>query len=269
MPALDQVGKWPARTATVAVVGPGGVLDGRGPQGRVLPWASVTKLLTALAVLVQVDRGVVDLAEPAGPEGSTVRHLLAHASGLASAAGGKGTSVGRRRIYSNLGFEVLAQHLAARVGRPFPALLRAEVLLPLELYDTTLDGSPAAGARGPLRDLAGLARELLDPTLISGELLAEATTPAFPELDGVLPGLGRFDPNPWGLGFEIRGEKDPHWTGRGNSPATFGHFGRTGSFLWVDPEAGLALAALTDREFGDWALKAWPTLADAVLEEYR
>lgn len=268
MPALDQVGEWPAGTAAVAVVGARGVLDARGPGDRVLPWASLTKLLTTLVVLVQVDRGVVDLEEPAGPEGSTVRHLLAHASGLAAAAGGKGTSVGRRRIYSNLGFEVLAEHVAARVGRSFPAALRAEILLPLELYDTVLDGSPAAGARGPLRDLAGLARELLEPTLISRELLAEATTPAFPELAGVLPGVGRFDPNPWGLGFEIRGDKDPHWTGRGNSPATFGHFGRSGSFLWVDPQAGVALAALTDREFGDWALEAWPALADAVLGEY-
>jgi len=89
---------------------------------------------------------------------------------------------------------------------------------------------------------------------------------AFPGLRGVLPGVGRMDPCDWGLGFEIRGRKSPHWTGSRNSPATFGHFGRSGTFLWVDPEAGLALVGLTDREFGPWALDAWPALSDAVLE---
>jgi CubicO group peptidase (beta-lactamase class C family) len=84
----------------------------------------------------------------------------------------------------------------------------------------------------------------------------------------VLPGYGRHDPNDWGLGFELRDHKHPHWTGSRNSPRTFGHFGRTGTFLWVDPDAGLALAVLTDRDFGDWAIDAWPVLADAVLAEF-
>ena len=63
---------------------------------------------------------------------------------------------------------------------------------------------------------------------------------AFPGLAGVLPGFGRFEPNDWGLGFELRDDKRPHWTGTGNSPRTFGHFGAAGTFLWVDPDAGLA-----------------------------
>ena len=82
----------------------------------------------------------------------------------------------------------------------------------------------------------------------------------------MLPGLGRFDPLDWGLGFELRDEKDPHWTGSRNSPATFGHFGASGTFLWVDPVADLALACLTERPFGPWALAAWPALSDAGLE---
>ena len=87
----------------------------------------------------------------------------------------------------------------------------------------------------------------------------------FPGIKGVLPGFGRMEPNDWGVGFELRDAKSPHWTGARNSPRTFGHFGRTGSFLWVDPERGLALACLTDLAFGDWARDAWPRLADAVL----
>jgi CubicO group peptidase (beta-lactamase class C family) len=89
----------------------------------------------------------------------------------------------------------------------------------------------------------------------------------FPGLDGVLPDYGRFRPLDWGLGVELKGEKSPHWSGSRTSPATFGHFGGSGTFLWVDPERELACAALTTREFGDWAKEAWPRLSDAVLEE--
>ena len=97
--------------------------------------------------------------------------------------------------------------------------------------------------------------------------LGEATSVQFPGLAGVLPDLGRFDPNDWGLGFELRDAKTPHWTGTANSPRTFGPFGGSGTFLWVDPEPGLALACLTDRDFGEWAKEAWPRLSDDVLAE--
>jgi CubicO group peptidase (beta-lactamase class C family) len=132
---------------------------------------------------------------------------------------------------------------------------------------TRLAGTPAAGAVGPLRDLAALGRELLAPTLVP-DLLARATTTAFPGLTGVLPGFGRQDPNDWGLGFEIRDGKRPHWTGRTNSAATFGHFGQSGSFLWVDPAAGVACACLTDRPFGEWAATCWPELSDQVVRDW-
>jgi hypothetical protein len=50
------------------------------------------------------------------------------------------------------------------------------------------------------------------------------------------------------------------------SPGAFGHFGQRGGFLWVDPVAGVACGALTDRAFGEWAVEAWPPLGEAVLE---
>ena len=53
-----------------------------GDLERVFEWASVTKLATAIAVLVACEEGIVSLDEPAGPPGSTLHHLLAHASGL-------------------------------------------------------------------------------------------------------------------------------------------------------------------------------------------
>jgi CubicO group peptidase (beta-lactamase class C family) len=142
------------------------------------------------------------------------------------------------------------------------------VLVPLGLHGTTLAGSPAHGAAGPLTDLLRLAAELLMPTLVSPETVAQATGVAFPGLAGGLPGFGPRHPNDWGLGPEIRDGKQPHWTGSRNSPATFGHFGRSGSFLWVDPVAGLAAVALAEQPFGPWAVDAWPALSDAILEAY-
>src|SRR5919197_1566088 len=120
----------------------------------------------------------------------------------------------------------------------------------------------AEGVFGPLRPSAELQRL----SLIAPETLAEATSVQFPGLVGVLPDIGRMEPNDWGLGFELRDAKSPHWTGTRNSPRTFGHFGGSGSFLWVDPEPGLALASLSDLEYGPGAMEAWPKLSDDVLE---
>ena len=152
---------------------------------------------------------------------------------------------------------------------PFGDYLRAAVLDPLALA-ARLVGSPAGGMDGSLDDALRFGRELLEPTLVARETLAEATTVQFPGLAGVLPGFGRMEPNDWGLGFELKDAKSPHWTGPCNSAGTFGHFGSTpgtATFLWVDPEARLACAALADESFGDWAIEAWPRLSDAVLEE--
>jgi CubicO group peptidase (beta-lactamase class C family) len=264
--ALEQVDSWGA-TVAVGVAGRDGVLARRGPAERPFPWASVTKLLTAGAVLVAAEEGILELDEPAGPEGATVRHLLAHASGLPLDGEAPISRPGERRIYSNAGYEALGRLVGERSDMPFGDYLAGAVLEPAGMAATRLEGSPASGATGPLDDLLAFGQELLRPRFVAPETLAEATTPAFRELAGVLPGYGRQDPNDWGLGFELRDGKSPHWTGARNSPRTFGHFGRAGTFLWVDPEAGLACACLTDREFGDWALEAWPRLSDAVLAE--
>jgi CubicO group peptidase (beta-lactamase class C family) len=174
---------------------------------------------------------------------------------------------GRRRIYSNAGFEVLGRLVAERAGMAFGAYLDEAVLHPLGM-GAQLEGSPAAGMTGTLDDLVRLAGELMAPTVLSPTTLDLATTVAFPGLAGRLPGFDHQDPLDWGLGLEIRGAKSPHWTGKRNSPSTFGHFGRSGSFLWVDPTVGLACAVLSGREFDSWAKEAWPALSDAVLAEF-
>jgi Beta-lactamase class C and other penicillin binding proteins len=264
MHPLAAVDQWPVANAAVVVARAGEVLAQRGPVDRPFPLASVTKLLTAMAVLVAVEEGTVALDDEAGPAGSTVAHLLAHASGLGM-DGARLAAPGKRRIYSNAGFDLLGWLVAERAGMPFATYAREAVFDPLGMTATAISGSPAWEASGIAVDLGAFGRELLHPTLVSDKTLAAATTVAFPGLAGVVPGFGRQDPNDWGLGFELRGHKTPHWTGSDNSPATFGHFGRTGTFLWVDPQPGLALVCLTDRDFGPWAADAWPALSDAVL----
>src|SRR5919106_1498903 len=259
---------WPVDNASAAVVTANGrVVAGRGELSRVFRLASVTKLITAYAALIAVEEGVAQLDDPAGPPGATIRHLLAHASGLAFADRTVMARPGTRRIYSNAGFEELADTLAKRSGIPFAEYVRAGVLAPLGMTATTFDGSPAAGASSSVSDLAQFAAELQRPTLVDASTMAEASRVAFPGLIGVLPGFGRQEPNDWGLGFEIRDGKSPHWTGSTSSPATFGHFGQAGTFLWVDPLAEAACVVLTDRHFGSWAAGAWPTFTDAVVSD--
>lgn len=221
-----------------------------------------------MAVLVAVEEGSLSFEQPAGPDGATIAHLLSHSSGLAPDAGNPAMgAVGSRRIYSNHGFEELGRALEAATGFTTAAYLHEAICVPLGMDRTELQSSPAFGAVSTVNDLLKLGAELLKPTLLSPETLTRATTPHLGSLAGVLPGYGRQDPNPWGLGFEIRGDKQPHWTGHNNSQSTFGHFGRAGTFIWLDPTVGVFCVVLTDRDFGPWATSVWPDLSDAVLAE--
>jgi CubicO group peptidase (beta-lactamase class C family) len=270
MGVLDPVGSWPVGAAAAAVVGPdGAVLEAYGQQDKVFPLASVTKPLVAFSVLVAVEEGALGLDDPAGPPGSTVRHLLSHASGIAPDKDIAVAKPGTRRIYSNAGFDVLGDHLAAVTGIGCADYLRQALCEPLGLLATALVGPPHRGGESSVGDLATVAAELLNPgRVLHPTTVAELATVQFPGLSGVVPGYGRQDHNDWGLGVEIRDSKSPHWTGSGNAPTTYGHFGRSGTFLWVDPVARLGLVVLTDTEFEQWAKDAWPPLADAVLRAY-
>jgi len=264
--AVGTVLDWPVPHAAAAVVrADGEVAAVAGEQEREFRLASVTKPVVAYAVLIAVEEGALDWDDPAGPEGATVRHLAAHTSGVSFEEGKTQAKPGARRIYSNRGFELLGEAVAAGAGMPFAEYLHEAVLAPLGMAATRLDGSPAADVTSTCTDMIRFAAELQAPTLVSAETVAEATSVAFPDVDGVLPGYGRQSPNDWGLGFEIRDGKSPHWTGARSSPRTFGHFGQSGTFLWVDPDAGAACVVLTDRDFGPWAVEAWPPFTDRVL----
>ena len=266
MQALRQIDDWPVAFAAAGVVGLDGIGARRGDTTRSAWLTSVSKPVAALAVLVAAEKGVVDLDESAGPPGSTVRHLLAHTSGLPFEGATPIAPPGRRRIYSNEAFRALADHLAARSEMPFSDYVQADLCVPLGIGLDPL-GDPGSGMHASLDDVLAIGRELLRPTLVAPETLDEMTSVQFPGLQGVLPDHGRFDPLDWGLGVQLN-TPTPSWMGSRVSRRAFGHFGGSGTFLWVDPGAGVVCAALTDREFAEWAKEAWPRLSDAVLEEF-
>ncbi len=280
MSALDQIAQWPVDNVAAAVVGAdGAVLESFGPTARTFRLASVSKLLSVYALLIAGEEEAVGLDDPAGPpsvrdRGATLRHLLAHTSGLGFEAADPVLSApGERRIYSNAGIEAAADHLATSTGIPFPEYLSAAVLDPLGMPEARLEGSPAHAVHAGVDDLVLFAGELFAPRLVAPMTLSEAISVQFPGVSGVVPGVGRFDPCDWGYGFErnfgrrtTRGAT--HWAGDRVSTQTFGHFGGSGTLFFVDPIARIALIVLTDRAFGDWALEVWPPLCTDVISQF-
>lgn len=271
--ALDLVDGWDVPHVAAAVFDGNDTVVSTGDVDRVFALASVSKPLAAFAVLLAFEEGIIGLDASVPLPGSddpaaavSVRHLLAHAGGLGPDRPESMAAPGSRRIYSNAGFELLADHVAAAAEMPFAEYAHAALVDTLGLVATDVAGSPAHGYRSCVRDLVSVMQAVVRAELLAPSTVAEATTPQFPDLDGVLPGYGSQDRNSWGLGVEIRGDKSPHWTATTNSPGTWGHLGRAGTFLWWDPAAGVGLVVLTDRVFGPWAVDAWPPLAAAVLD---
>lgn len=264
MDALRQVEEWPVPHGVAALIGPGGLITQHGDLSYRGAWASVSKLFTAFAVLMAIQDRELELSDQYGPEGATVEHLLSHTSGLPFEGAMPIAQPGSKRIYSNRGFDLLGDLITERTGYRFPVYLRLQILEPLGI-DAQLSGRPSQGLDGDIAGLVAFATELIKPTLLDVPLFARAIAVAYPGLSGILPGVGRYERLDWGLGFEIKDGKNPHWTGTLNSPTTFGHFGGSGSFLWVDPTRELALCGLSGRQFGDWAMQAWPQISDSIL----
>jgi CubicO group peptidase (beta-lactamase class C family) len=270
MRALELVDTWPAPHVSAAVLFDGVEIARRGEGDRQYRLASIAKVVTAMATLVGVEEGILHLEQQAGQPGCTIRHLLSHAGGYPFDGDQPVARPGTKRMYSNTGIEIAADTLAAAAAMSFEQYLGEAVLQPLGMLSTELRGSPAHGIWSTLDDTARFTAELVRPTLLTPLTAAAISTVQFPGLSGILPGVGRYADNAWGLGAELRQHKQPHWTGQHNSPTTFGHFGGAGTFLWVDPTARVAMVVLTDLPFDDWAVEAlqlWPQISDAVLAE--
>ena len=147
----------------VAALSGTGELGRRGDSSRVFRWASVSKPVVALAALVAAEEGTIDLDEPAGPPGSTIRHLLAHTSGLPFEPGPPIAKPGTRRIYSNPGYEALAERLAENAEMPFEEYLQKSVLSPLGMQAYHRYRMEARTARSTTRRQC----EFMEPMLVA------------------------------------------------------------------------------------------------------
>jgi CubicO group peptidase (beta-lactamase class C family) len=155
-----------------------------GPDGRpVTPQtpfllASVSKSLTAIAVMRLVDAGVIALDDPVSdhvpelaPHGDvvTLGDLMVHRSGLDPAldledmagdpTASLGGDLGRVRAglreeadftYTNVNYDTLALALERAANRPFDDVVRDEVFGPLEMATSTTD--PATAREAGLAD---------------------------------------------------------------------------------------------------------------------
>ncbi|MDO5746822.1 MAG: serine hydrolase domain-containing protein [Actinomycetaceae bacterium] len=228
-------------------------------------WASVTKVASAFAIHIARQHYMLSLDEPAGPEGSTLRHLLSHASGIDFNSNRVLTQPGLKRIYSNRGIEIAAHVCEEATGESFDSWLENQVIYPLGMTQTFLWASPAWGMKGPIGDLGRFALELMMPTLLDADSDEAMTMPCFPGLSGVVPGYGYQRNNVWAMGPELRGTKDPHWTSPEAPADTFGHFGQSGSFLWVDRRHLLAGVFVSEKPFGRIHKELWLPLNYALF----
>lgn len=145
-------------------------------------WFSMTKIVTATAVVQLAERGALDLEDPverflpgfpkprSGWPQVRVRHLLSHSAGLANPvpvrwvhpAGEPGRDphrfalellakhdrlrhpAGSKAVYSNLGYIALGEVIAAASGRSYEQQVRSEILEPLGMGHTGFGYGPGA-----------------------------------------------------------------------------------------------------------------------------
>jgi len=227
--------------------------------------ASVTKLLTGLALLVALEEGTVDLDEPAGPPGATLATCSAHAPDCGRREQPI-TEPGRRRIYSTRESSSAARMLEERAEMPFADYFRGR-------------GGPATRPRRPARRLARARlsggrsttsrarRELLRPTLVAAETLSGATTVQFPGLTGVLARLRPAWSRTTGARLELRDAKSAALgPGHAQLPDAPSATSARRHVPLVDPTREPRRRPHRPA-VGDWAKEAWPSFSDAVLAD--
>ena len=85
--------------------------------------------------LVAVEEGIVELDQPVGQPGCTLRHLLAHAGGYPFDGDDPIARPEATRMYSNTGFELAARRRRdARPPSPSPTTSHEAVFVPLGMH---------------------------------------------------------------------------------------------------------------------------------------
>lgn len=259
---------------SIAYIGPDDslkVLNGNKKRYRL---ASITKLLTTYVVADAVIAGFINfedivLSEKLKSQDVTFRDLLSHSSGIRPEPL-EPYERHQKRIYTNEAFDLAGDSLIKKLGKDFIGTSIGD------LFEDGLGsflgssfqfaGSCSASASGTLDDLILLMGELRRPTYLDVVTQKNLTTPYLPELEGILPGWGNYRQNTFGIGFEVKGNKQPHWTGSISSTKTFGHFGQSGAFIFHDPVHNVSACCLTNQDFSVWAKEEFPKLSNAIYK---
>ncbi len=297
----------------------------RATPATVYRIGSISKVFTATAILQLRDGGKLRLDDPVAkylswfkvknrdPEGPaiTIRHLLTHTSGLPSDApdvdwdnftGPSRQEIIRRigeqetpfpaetqLMYSNLGYVVLGEIVAAVSGEPFSQYVKTHILNPLGMTATDLEPkpdmpglavgygprvpgkprkaqpfadtrfyTPAGDGASSVEDLAKFASlQLCDRVLGAPEILKPLTLREMRRVHWLQPDW-RWG---WGLGFYIR---------RVGEQLRFGHWGDSRGFhagFQIAPVERLAVIVLTNASDGSAQLyleQAWAIVGPAV-----
>ncbi|MGB8197678.1 MAG: serine hydrolase domain-containing protein [Acidimicrobiales bacterium] len=249
---------WPGAPAVVLLSVKEGLVKRIAEAGdldEVRPWASISKMAVALAFGVESDWELDSYNTPVGPPGSTLANLLSHSSGLGPEEDDPVVPVATQRIYSNYGIDLAVDSILG--DNTADAWLHQRIFQPFGMNSTKLVDRPSFGVEGSTNDLARLAVAWLRPDGLARETRNRIIRPYAAQLNGFVPGFGKFSPCPWGLGPEIRGDKQ-HWMGDW-PPASFGHFGKSGALMLLNADEGIGLVATSTEPFAGWATKLWPT----------
>ncbi|MCC6750822.1 MAG: DUF1343 domain-containing protein [Deltaproteobacteria bacterium] len=303
----DAVQKGLAKAAALIVVRNGKVVyrgtAGAARRDSIFDLASLTKVLvTAPAVLRLVEQGRLGLDDPIGrhvpwlrgtsKQQLTLRQLALHVAGLPSVVWKGPLTDGRDAIfqriakaklrgaagaafkYSDLGYILLGEAVAARSGKSLDRAVADALFAPLGLCDTgfapprevlgrVVTPWPEGGKEGEVYDplawrmgkVAGHAGlySTLDDLALFGQMLLEGGTlrgrrvlsaRSVAELSGPhsVPGVGQ-------RGFGFRLDRGRQGQAGALSPSAYGHTGYTGTSLWIDPERRLVVALLTNRTY--------------------
>lgn len=156
--------------------------------------------------------------------------------------------------------------ITVSTGIEFADYVHAALCEPLGI-DIKIESSAGHGFSASVDALIPVVQEFLSPQLISPQTLHEALSNQYADLAGIVPGYGRHNPCPWGLGFELHGTKTPHWMGDSLPTDMAGHFGQAGTFLWFHPASQRAVIVLTDEMFGEWSKDLWPEFNNKLWED--
>lgn len=213
---------------------------------------------------------------------------------------------GERLRYSNLGPGIAARAAEIVTGTDFLTLTEKRILEPMDLSNIVLApesnfddriatlqdpgsastdresynspwwrsiGLPWGGYYGSTANLVRYATSFLPGQLspLSDDAKREMVTDQVDGLEGGVESMYTiWNPGFWGLGWELKGTKPRHWTGNQTSPATWVHWGFSGTLVWVDPTRELGVAVFANRSVASqWMFRParWTSLSDALCDE--